>query len=71
MASIEKLSNFFMASNMTSLYYFNLGFLEANFFLTCETIKLDSPLTCRVLMFISMARLMPRIRALYSAMLFV
>jgi hypothetical protein len=63
MNSIENLSNFFMASQTTSLYCFNLGFLAVDFLLTYEMIKFEYPLTCRDLMFISMEKCMPRIRA--------
>jgi hypothetical protein len=71
MASIEKLSNLFMASQMTSLYCFNLGFLVVKLLLTCEMIKSESPLTRRDLMFISMESFMPKIRASYSVMFFL
>jgi hypothetical protein len=71
MASMEKISNLFMASQTTSLYYFNLGFFIEKFLLTCETIRSKSPFTCRLLMFILIVRLMPRIMYSYSAMSFV
>jgi hypothetical protein len=56
---------------MKYLYCFNLGFLAKKCLLTCETIKYESPLTCRDLMFMSMTRFIPKMRASYSAMLFV
>jgi hypothetical protein len=65
MASIKKLSNLFMKSQTTSLYYFNLGFLAEKFLLTCGTIKSESPLTLREFMFILMERFMTKIRDSY------